>query len=151
MKWLFGWRTWLLVTVSLTPLTAQELFPVPKSQDSQKTQSYKSSEKRLWQVSLVTLGAANVLDIQSSLGKHELNAALAGSSGTLQTRGILLKSGFQGGLMGLEFWMIHHYSHGGLDRPRPKLYRTLSIINFASSAVLAGIAAHNYTVPRTQP
>jgi hypothetical protein len=140
----------LLAAVSFTMLPAQELLPVQRVQDSQTKRSNENFNKRLWQASIATLSVANVLDVQSSLGKRELNATLAGSSGTLGARGILLKSSFQGGLLSVEYLMLHR--HGFMpSESRSKLYRTLSIINFAASGVLSGIAAHNYTVPRTQP
>ena len=150
MNSIYRWRVLFLAAVSFAVLPAQELLPVQKAQDSQTKRSSETLNKRLWQASIVTLSVANVLDVQSSLGKRELNSALAGSSGTLGARGILLKSSFQGGLLGVEYLMLRRH---GLtqDASRSKLYRTLSIINFAASGVLSGIAAHNYMVPRTQP
>lgn len=130
-------------------LRAQDALPVQKSQDSQVELSTKVPGKRLWQYSVMSLSVANVLDVTSSLGKHELNSTLAGSSGTFGARGVLIKSGLQGGLLGFEYLMIRRFSHGYVNtQSRSKLYKTLSIINFASSAVLSGIAAHNFTVPR---
>ena len=95
--------------------------------------------KNLWRVSLLTLGAANAMDIQSSWGKHELNPGLAGPTGVFSAQGALLKLGFQGGLIGVEYLLTRH-------RPSPRLYRALAIINFGASAGIAGVAAHNYTV-----
>lgn len=133
-------------------LYGQEGFPLQKIQDLQGFEKPRSEGKRLWQISVVTLSVANVLDVHSSLGKRELNATLAGPSGTLGARGIALKSGLQGGLLGIEYLLIRKHSKNLVeDRARPRLYRTLSIINFVSSAVLTGVAAHNYTVPRTAP
>ena len=150
MNFRYGWRVLFLAAVSFTMLPAQELLPVRKAQDSQDTRGSETLNKRLWQMSIATLSVANVLDVQSSLGKRELNSTLAGSSGTLGARGILLKSSFQGGLMSFEYLLLRRH---GLtqDASRSKLYRTLSVINFAASGVLGGIAAHNYTVPRSQP
>jgi len=106
------------------------------------------SAKRLWQISVVTLSVANVLDVQSSIGKHELNPALSGSSGTLGAQGILVKTALQGGLIGIEYLLTRSHSHGVLEeRPRSRLYRSLAIVNFAATGAFAGIAAHNYTVP----
>jgi hypothetical protein len=108
--------------------------------------------KRLWVASVVSLSIANVLDVQSSLGKRELNSTLAGSSGTLGAQGILLKAALQGGLLGAEYLVTRAHSHDRLgERPRSKLYRSLAMINFAGTAVFAGVAAHNYTIPRTRP
>jgi len=146
-----GWVIAVGIAVGLPMMQAQQEVPLQKVQDSHLIESSSASGKRLWQASLVTLSVANVLDVQSSLGKRELNSALAGPSQTLGTRGILLKSGLQGGLLGIEYLIIRSRSHTVELPRRSKLYRTLAIINFACSAALAGVAAHNYTVPRIQP
>ena len=152
MKWIHRWSTVAVAAMSLAALQGEELLPLQKTQDSQIAGPTSDSSKRLWQASIVTLSIANVLDVHSSLGKRELNSTLAGSSGTLGTKGILLKSSFQGGLLGIEYLMLRGHSHNFTGNgSRSKLYRTLSIINFAASGVLSGIAAHNYTVPRTRP
>lgn len=140
------------LVATLGCLQAQEELPLQKLDVVQDSHSTKVPGKRLWQLSVVTLSVANVLDVQSSLGKHELNSTLAGSSGTFGARGVMIKSGFQGGLLGVEYLMLHRFSHGFVANPSlSKLYRTLAVINFASSALLSGIAAHNYTIPRQRP
>ena len=95
--------------------------------------------RTLWRVSLTTLAVSNALDIQSSWGKHELNSTLASPSGNFGVQGALLKLGFQGGLVGVEFLLTRH-------RPSARLYKTLSIINFGATAVIGATVAHNYTV-----
>jgi hypothetical protein len=96
---------------------------------------------KLWQASITALTAANVMDVHSSWGKHELNSTLAGQSGNFGKEGALIKLGFQGGLIGFEYLITRgHPSH--------KLYRVLSVVNFGVSATIGGVAAHNYTVPR---
>ena len=146
------WIAWAVAALALPMIQAQENIPLPKAQDLRSTGNPQISGKRLWQASLVTLSVANVVDVHSSLGKRELNSALAGSSGTFGTRGILLKSGMQGGLLGVEYLILRRHSHDLAYNPaRSKLYRTLAIINFASAAALTGVAAHNYTVARAHP
>ena len=148
----FGCRAFLLATLTLAGLHAQENLALQKTQDVQIAGDMPKTAKRLWLSSLMALSVTNVLDVQSSLGKRELNSALASSSGTLGPQGILLKSGLQGGLLGIEYLVLRRHSHRlATAGSQSKLYRTLSIINFASSGVFAGIAAHNYTVPRTRP
>jgi len=121
-------------------LNAQSLLPSPKPSDA--------SAKRLWKISVVTLSVANVLDVQSSLGKRELNPTLSGSNGRLGAQGILVKTAMQGGLIGIEYLLTRSHSHGVLEeRPRSRLYRSLAIINFTGTAAFAGTAAHNYNVP----
>jgi|SRR5271157_3318660 len=121
----------LLIGICASVLQAQELLllekPVPY--------------RNLWRASVTTLAVANTLDVQSSWGKHELNSTLAGPAGNFGKQGTLLKLGFQGGLLGVEYLLTRR-------RPSARLYRALSIINFGAAGVVGGVAAHNYTVPR---
>src|SRR5580700_7200920 len=64
--------------------------------------------KTLWRVSLMSLAVTNALYVQSSWGKHELNSAMAGSSGTFGAQGALIKLGLQGGLVGAEYLLTRH-------------------------------------------
>ena len=143
----------MIAVMLAAALHGQHEPSLQKTEDLQSTPDRPQGEgKRLWQISVVTLSVANVLDVHSSLGKRELNATLAGPSRTLGARGIALKSGLRGGLLGIEYLLIRRqWNNSPQDRRRRKLYRTLAIINFASSAVLTGVAAHNYTVARTAP
>ena len=97
--------------------------------------------RTLWRASVVALAAANALDVHSSWGKHELNSTLAGPGGNFGKDGALLKLGFQGGLLGVEYLITRGH-------PTGKLYRALSIINFGAAGIIGSVAAHNYTVPR---
>ena len=97
----------------------------------------------LWRASVTALAVANVMDVHSSWGKHELNSTLSGPSGNFGKEGALIKLGLQGGLIGFEYLITRgHPSH--------KLYRALSVVNFGASATIGGVAVHNYTVPRTR-
>lgn len=121
----------LLIGICGSVLQAQELRllekPVPY--------------RNLWRTSVAALAVANALDVHSSWGKHELNSTLAGPSGNFGKQGALLKLGFQGGLLGIEYLITRRH-------PTGKVYRAFSIINFGAAAALGGVAAHNYTVPR---
>jgi len=92
---------------------------------------------------MAALAAANVIDVHSSWGKHELNPALTGPSGNFGRQGALLKLALQGGLMGIEHLIARKHPGG-------KLYRAMAAINFGASGTIAGVAMHNYTVPRPQ-
>jgi len=96
---------------------------------------------KLWRASITALAVANVLDVHSSWGKHELNSTLSGPSGNFGKEGALIKIGLQGGLIGFEYLITRGH-------PSRKLYRALSVVNFGVSATIGGVAAHNYTVPR---
>jgi hypothetical protein len=99
-----------------------------------------TTSPKLWRASITALAVANVVDVHSSWGKHELNSTLSGPSGNFGKEGALIKLGFQGGLIGFEYLITRGH-------PSRKLYRALSAINFGVSATIAGVAAHNYTVP----
>jgi hypothetical protein len=101
------------------------------------------ADRKLWLTSVTTLAAANALDIHSSWGKRELNQTLASPSGNFGRQGAMLKAGFQAGLLGFECFLIHH-------RPSGKLNKVLSVVNFGAAAVVGGVAARNYTIPRTR-
>ncbi len=97
--------------------------------------------RNLWKTSVTALAVANALDMHSSWGKHELNSTLAGPTGKFGKDGALLKLGFQGGLIGIEYLITRRHPSG-------KLYRALSLINFGASAAIGTVVAHNYSVPR---
>jgi hypothetical protein len=98
---------------------------------------------KLWRASITALAVANAMDVQSSWGKHELNSTLSNPSGNFGKEGALIKLGFQGGLIGLEYLITRgHPSH--------KLYRVLTVVNFGAATTIGGVAIHNYTVPRPQ-
>src|SRR5579863_2786006 len=98
---------------------------------------------KLWRASITALAVANVMDVHSSWGKHELNSTLSGPSGNFGKEGALIKLGFQGGLIGFEYLITRGH-------PSRKLFRALTVINFGVSATVGGVAVHNYTVPRPQ-
>jgi len=96
---------------------------------------------KLWRASVGALAIANLLDVHSSWGKHELNSTLAGPSGNFGRQGALIKVGLQGGLLGLEYLITRGH-------PTHKLYRVLTVVNFGASATIGTVAAHNYGVAR---
>ena len=89
---------------------------------------------------MISLAAANAVDVHSSWGKRELNPNLASAQGTFGTKGALIKVGLVGGLAGLEFVLTRR-------RPTGKLYRRFAFINFGAAGFVSGVAIHNYTVP----
>jgi hypothetical protein len=96
--------------------------------------------KTFWKASLVSLAAANALDVHSSWGKHELNPTLAsGQQAKFGAQGALIKMGLQGSLMGLEYLITRGH-------PTGKVYKALGFVNFGAAAGVSMVAAHNYTV-----
>ena len=141
-------RTYLLLfTISACALYAEEAAPTPEPAaivaPVVSTRTLAVPGKNLWRTSLAALAVANVMDVHSSWGKHELNSTLAGPQGTFGRQGALLKLGFQGGLIGLEYLITRGHPSG-------KLYRKLAFINFGASVAIGAVAAHNYTIPRQQ-
>src|SRR5260370_21925997 len=59
----------------------------------------KGSHRKLWAGSLIALGAANIVDAQSSWGKQEANSALAGPQGSFAARGAVMKTGINSCLL----------------------------------------------------
>ena len=129
----------VLLGLSAILLSAQELSLI--RQPTERPMSRPASGVRLWRASVAALSVANALDVQSSWGKHELNSILAGPSGKFGRDGALIKLGVQGGLLGLEYVITRGHPGG-------RFYRALSFVNFGAAAVIGGVAAHNYTVPR---
>ena len=97
--------------------------------------------QNLWHVSLAALAVANTLDVQSSWGKHELNATLANPEGRFGSQGALVKLAMQASLVGIELLLAHKHPSG-------KLYRALAAMNLSAAASIGAVAGHNYTIPR---
>jgi len=141
-------RTYLLLfTISACALHAAEPAPTPEPTalvapaPAITAANLATPGKNLWRASIATLTAANLMDVHSSWGKHELNSTLSGPTGTFGRQGALIKLGFQGGLAGIEYLITRGH-------PTGKLYRKLAFINFGASAAIGAVAAHNYTIPR---
>lgn len=101
----------------------------------------QSAGKNLWRASLVALAAANVMDVHSSWGKHELNPNLSGSNGRFGGQGAVLKLGIVGGMFVLESLVLRHH-------PSAKLHRFLAVVNFGGASVTGATAIRNYGIPR---
>jgi len=98
-----------------------------------------NSGMTLWRASVAALAATNVMDVQSSWGKRELNPALVGSGGAFGARGALLKAGITGGVVALEFLVLRH-------RPSKRLSRALAVINFGDAGLTGATAGRNWRV-----
>src|SRR5690348_3994474 len=101
----------LLITVSYATYAEEPVQPVlPMTTSSPRI----TATRDLWRVSMTTLAVANVMDVHSSWGKHELNSALASSNGTFGTKGALVKLGIQGGTMAVEYIITRGHPSGKL-------------------------------------
>jgi hypothetical protein len=99
--------------------------------------------KRLWKASIAAVAAGSVVDMTSSLGKHETNGLLANRQGVFSLQGIGLKLAITGAAVGTQQYLLH--KHPGVAG-----YKTGAMINFAVAGALSGVAIHNYGVRPVQ-
>jgi hypothetical protein len=93
--------------------------------------------KRLWKASVAALAAGSAVDIQSSLGKREVNGLLANQQGVFSAQGIGVKLAIAGAAIGTQQYFLHRH-------PAASGYKTGALINFAVAGTLGGVAVHNY-------
>jgi hypothetical protein len=96
-----------------------------------------ASGYRAWTRSLIPVIVSQSLDVASSYGLRELNPALAGGDGRFGMKAAGIKIGATAAILGLEYWMV---------KKHPRAARVLSKLNWASSVVTTGFAAHNFSV-----
>ena len=140
----------LIVLVAL-PLAAQvnQAIPVPSNKivDLETTprlpqsnawrrdlQGGETPGRALYHWSVATVVAGSAADALSSWSGREANPVLAGPGAQFGVGSVALKSGLVGASLLLQHVALHH---------RPGLYKRLAWMNFATSGVLGGVAAHN--------
>jgi hypothetical protein len=89
-----------------------------------------------WKISRAVV-ASEAMDALSSRGLHELNPLLANSEGQFGAKATLLKIGFTGALLGMEYIVM---------RSHPGAAKVFWKINVISAAVTGGVAAHNLSL-----
>ena len=95
--------------------------------------------KRAFWISVAAVGAASFLDVHSSYGKAEANPLARSGSGRLGMRGVGIKLGTVGLLVGFETLMDHRY---------PEFGGKAAIANFALSGAWTSVAVRNYGIAR---
>jgi hypothetical protein len=93
--------------------------------------------KRMWKASIAAVAAGSIMDMQSSLGKHETNGLLANRQGMFSMQGIGLKLAIAGAAVGTQHFFLQRH-------PGASAYKTGALINFAVAGALGGVAVHNY-------
>ena len=93
--------------------------------------------KRFWKASIAAVAAGSIVDMQSSLGKHEINGLLANQQGIFSMQGVGLKLALAGAAIGTQQYLLHRH-------PAASGYKTGALINFAVAGTLSGVAIHNY-------
>lgn len=95
-----------------------------------------------WIGSMGFLAAGQMMDWQSSLGKHEANALIGNRNGQFDaSRGLTLKLAIVGGAIGTQV-LIHHLHHSHQSDAM------FSVANVAMGSIGLMTAVHNYGVAK---
>ena len=94
--------------------------------------------RRAWLASLLAVAGSNGLDIASSYGKRELNPLLQGGNGSFDMSSVGRKAAIVSVMELPQLFLV---------RRSPRRMRMFTIVNFALSAALVGVSAHNFGVP----
>jgi len=94
----------------------------------------KRSKKR-WVLSVAALVAAGAADVGTSYGGYEGNPLLRSADGRLKVRGVAIKFGLLGAVIGVERLIL---------RKHPEAERTAVVSNLIGAGALTGIAVRNY-------
>lgn len=132
----------MILVLTVAPVWAEDRLPFPESPAPQ-TVAKTHWSRRLWQASLAAVAAGSVVDMTSSLGKHETNGLLANHQGVFSTQGIGLKLVMAGAAVGTQQFLLHHHSS-------PRAYKTGALVNFAAAGAMTAAAVHNYHVKPVQ-
>jgi hypothetical protein len=122
------WMGFVLALVLAAPALPQHILehPAPGTH----------TRRSLWKASLALLVASSAADMQSSLGRRELNPLLANAQGRFGARGIAVKALITGGALGLQWLMM---------RNNPAADRYAAIANFGMAGLFTSAALHNHT------
>ena len=97
--------------------------------------------KKRWIASWIAVAVVNALDIHSSLGHGEANPLYRSPAGRFAPgREILIKSAIAGGFFGFQLAVVRGH-------PEKDYYKTFALANTVAAGGLAGVAAHNYSLP----
>lgn len=88
-----------------------------------------------WKSSVIALLASSTADMQSSLGRREMNPLLANSQGRFSGRGIAIKALITGGAIGAQWLML---------RRNPEAQKYAAIANFGMAGLFTSAAIHNH-------
>jgi hypothetical protein len=97
----------------------------------------RAAAVRSWKISLAPLIASQALDASSSYGMHELNPVLASANGGFEMKGVMLKLGVTGAVVGAEYLIVRKY---------PRSARVIAKLNWTTGIVTTGFAIHNYAI-----
>ncbi len=127
-----------IAALLLAPAFARAEAPFDSPQQaSDNTRKWK----KRWIASWIAVVAVNALDVQSSRGHFESNPLVRDSSGRFAPgKAATLKLAIGGAFFGTQLlWMRTH--------PEKRNYKPFTIANTVAAGALAGVAAHNYSLP----
>ena len=90
---------------------------------------------KLWKISVAVLGAVSIADVQSSMGRRELNPLLQSGNGRFQARGVTLKTLIVGSSLGAQWFLV---------RKNPHAAGYAAAANFGVSALTGAVVVHNH-------
>ena len=96
-----------------------------------------NQERTLYRWSVATVVAVNAADVLTSWSRTEANPVIARPGAQFGVSSVALKSGFVGASLLLQHVALRHH---------PGWHKRLAWMNFVTSGVLGGVAAHNARV-----
>ena len=100
--------------------------------------------KKRWIASWLALAALNTLDVHSSRGRVEANPLLRNRSGHFAAgKAAMFKLAIGGGFLGTQLLVMR-------ASPERDYYKPFTLANTVALGGLAGVAAHNYSLPPPQ-
>ena len=109
------------------------LPPAARAENFQQNRSGKG--RRLWKISAAILGVATIADMQSSVGRRELNPMLRGADGRFSTRGVSIKAAIVGGALAGQHLML---------RKHPEACGWAAGANFAGATATSAVITRNH-------
>jgi hypothetical protein len=98
----------LLIAVCALRAADNELPPASAGPVTTAAPALKVPGENPWRTSIAVFAAAEILAVQSSWGKRELNPNLSSSGDTFGAKGALIQFGILGGVTGIEYLVLHH-------------------------------------------
>jgi len=121
----------------LIPLA--EIVPVSSVAYVSPRETPHPRSRGLFAASVAALAAANAADLATSWGRREANPFLASSNARFGPQAAVLKVGFTGVSLFIQWIALHH---------NRQLHRGFAYTNFAVAGGISAVAIRNSTVPR---
>ena len=119
----------------VTLLVALCLVPFAAAADFNLAEKSGGRGRKLWKISAAILGAVTIADVQSSMGRRELNPMLRNADGRFATRGVSIKAIIVGGALVGQYLML---------RKQPEASSWAAGANFAAAAATGVVVSRNH-------